>query len=176
MVELVAKRYIKALIESSSLEELKGYAENLAVLSEAFYEEKAGAFLLSPEVEENKKAEVLLSLLKESDAKFTNFVKLLASKKRISIIPDLYRELVERLHFLENRFEGVVYSETELKREEINEIEQTLSKRVGAQIELKPAPGEFDGIKVEVESLGIEISFSRSRIKSQIIEHILKAI
>jgi F-type H+-transporting ATPase subunit delta len=35
---------------------------------------------------------------------------------------------------------------------------------------------DFNGIKVAVEGLGIEINFSKDRIDSQIIEHIIKAI
>jgi len=35
---------------------------------------------------------------------------------------------------------------------------------------------DFDGIKVDVDGLGVEISFSRSRISDQIVDHILKAI
>ena len=33
-----------------------------------------------------------------------------------------------------------------------------------------------NGIKVDVADLGVEINFSKSRINSQIVEHIVKAI
>ena len=35
---------------------------------------------------------------------------------------------------------------------------------------------DFDGVKMKIEDLGLEIHFSKSRINSQIIEHIAKAI
>ncbi|MFY4842872.1 F0F1 ATP synthase subunit delta, partial [Aliarcobacter butzleri] len=35
---------------------------------------------------------------------------------------------------------------------------------------------EYDGIKVGIDGLGGEISFSKDRLKSQLIDHILKAV
>ena len=176
MEELVAKRYVKALIESSNIEELENYLNYLEALSKAFENKDIAQILYSPEIDENKKCELLIESIKDANEKFKNFLKLLAEKKRISLIPDIYKELKNQLYILKNEYEGVVYSESELNDQEIKEIEDSLSKKVGAKIVLKKAPQKYDGIKVEVDSLGIEISFSRSKIKNQIIEHILKAI
>ncbi len=176
MIELVAKRYVKALVESSSKKELEKYSKYLEQLSKAFADKDVRDILLSPEIDESKKAKLLIDSLKDADKKFVNFLKLLAEKKRVYLIPQIFDELRKQLYFVENRFEGKVYSEFDLSEKELKEIEKTLSKRVGSKIVLHKAPQKFDGIKVEVESLGIEISFSRSRIKNQIIEHILKAI
>ena len=35
---------------------------------------------------------------------------------------------------------------------------------------------DYDGIKVDIDGLGVEISFSKDRLKSQLIDHILKAV
>jgi len=176
MVELVSKRYVKALVDVSTKVELKRHSEYLKALSEAFKDKSIASILLSPEINEIKKAELLIASLKDADKKFVNFIKILAQKKRIYLIPQIYKELQNQLNFMENRFEGVVFLETKISNKEIKEIEKILSKKVGSNIILKPAEQRFDGIKVEVEALGIEISFSKSKIKSQIIQHILKAI
>lgn len=176
MEELVAKRYVKALVETSSIKELEKYNELLKVLSDLFEQKEISQILLSPEIDEKKKCELLLDALKDVDDKFKNLIKLLAEKKRIYLIPEISKELQKELYSLKNEYEGLVYSETDLDEKEIKEIEDTLSKRVGAKVVLKKAPQKYDGIKVEVDSLGIEISFSRSKLKNQIIEHILKAI
>ena len=34
----------------------------------------------------------------------------------------------------------------------------------------------YPGIKVELDNLGVEVSFSAERLKAQMCEHILKAI
>jgi F-type H+-transporting ATPase subunit delta len=34
----------------------------------------------------------------------------------------------------------------------------------------------YDGIKVDIDGLGVEIGFAKSKFKSQMIEHILKAV
>jgi len=176
MEELVAKRYIKALVQSSSEGELEKYNDYLKVLSALFVDTQISSILKSPEIDENKKCELLLEAVKNVDSKFKNLIRLLAEKKRISLVPDLSRELQNQLYFIKNEFKGKVYSEFDLSDDELKKIEETLSKRVGAKILLHKEPQKYDGIKVEVDSLGIEISFSRSRIKNQIIEHILKAI
>jgi len=175
MQELVAKRYVKALQKSMSAQELKETLEVLRGIAAAFEDQKIRTLLLSPQIKEEKKAELLLEALKPQNPKIVNLIKLLALKRRLSLIPYLVRELEREIALLEKRFEGCVYSDFELSREEIEKIEKALSKRVGATIVLSPC-GTYDGIRVEVEIVGVEIDFSRSRIKKQLIENILKAI
>jgi len=176
MEELIAKRYVKALIKTSDVKELEKYSQMLEALSSLFKDKKIASILYSPEINEKKKCELLLDGLKEADEKFKNLLKLLAEKKRIYLIEEIAKELKKELYKIKNEYLGKVYSETELSEKEIKEIEESLSKKVGAKIILQKSPQKFDGIKVEVDSLGIEISFSKSKLKNQIIEHILKAI
>ena len=41
---------------------------------------------------------------------------------------------------------------------------------------LEVAKSDYNGIKIELEDLGVEASFSMDRLKAQMIEYILKAI
>ena len=58
----------------------------------------------------------------------------------------------------------------------IEDLSAGLSKKFDSKISLHAVKNDFNGIKVDVEGLGIEINFSKDRIDSQIIEHIIKAI
>jgi F-type H+-transporting ATPase subunit delta len=58
----------------------------------------------------------------------------------------------------------------------MQELSDGLSKKFDSKISLSYVKDDFNGIKVDVQDLGIEINFSKSRINSQMIEHIVKAI
>ena len=176
MEELIAKRYVKALKSVMSESELQKALELFEVVTQLFGDEKIRGVLLSPEVKEEKKAQLLIDALKIEDKKLINFIRLLASKRRIALFPVLAKELKRELALMQKRFTGCVYSDFELSEDELGAIKEALAKRVGAQIELEQCGKEYDGIKVEVDTIGIEIDFSRSRIKKQLIENILKAI
>ena len=55
-------------------------------------------------------------------------------------------------------------------------LEDKFSKRFNASIKLDSQKSEYNGIKIELNDLGVEASFSVDRLKAQMSEHILKAI
>jgi F-type H+-transporting ATPase subunit delta len=73
-------------------------------------------------------------------------------------------------------YEGIIYSDSDIDAKVIEELSGGLCKKFDSNISLSFVKNDFNGIKVEVEGLGIEIDFSKDRIDSQIIEHIIKAI
>ncbi len=176
MEELIAKRYVKALVESANEKELEEISLYLTSLSTLFKDWKIKEILTSPEVSAEEKLSLLLEPFQGVNKKFVNLMKLLAQKGRLSLIPLMAKELKNRLAFMKKSFEGRVYSEFELTKEEISKIEKALEKRIGADVHLYQANEKYDGIKVEVDTIGIEIEFSKSKIKKQLIENILKAI
>ena len=176
MEELIAKRYVKALLQSASLDELKEIESYLQAIATLFKEWKIKEIIISPEVSEKEKLELLLGGLKNPNKKFVNLIKLLAQKRRLSLIPHLAKELENQIALMQRSFQGRIYSEYDLGEQEIAEIEKALSKRIGAEVKLHQTDQKYDGIKVEVDTVGIEIEFSKSKIKKQIIENILQAI
>ena len=176
MEELVAKRYVKALKEAMSKEELQEALQLFETVAALFADQKIKDLLYSPEVKEDQKAALLIDVLGLENKKLINLFKLLAQKRRLTLIPYLAKDLKRELALMERRFEGCVYSDFELSQEELAQIQEALSKKSGATIELKQCGKEYDGIKVEVETIGLEIDFSRSKIKRQLIDNILKAI
>ncbi|BCD67779.1 F0F1 ATP synthase subunit delta [Nitratiruptor sp. YY09-18] len=175
MEELIAKRYIKALVEVSSLEELKAYEEFFTTLANLFKERKIKETLTSPEVKSDVKLSFLLDAVK-GNKKLENFIKILAQKNRFSIIPSLAKELQDTIAKLEKKYIAKLYSSYELSQEELQKLAQALAKRVGADVEIEKVDDAYDGLKVEVETAGVEIDFSKSKIKKQLIENILQAI
>jgi F-type H+-transporting ATPase subunit delta len=77
---------------------------------------------------------------------------------------------------MNNSYTGVVYTNNELDAKYMSSIEEQFSKKFNVNLSLSQNVCDYDGIKVDIDSLGVEISFSKERLKSQMIDHILKAV
>jgi len=177
MEELIAKKYIKALKIGSDLKYIQSARDVFTILSDSFKEEKFMSIVSSPNVSSEEKSTLLLEAVKpvKSD-KLNNFIKLLVEHKRINIIPAIARELDKDIAVSTKTFSGKVFSDSEIDKKTMKSLSTGLGKKFDSKISLEFVKNDFNGIKVEVEGLGIEINFSKDRIDSQIIEHIIKAI
>lgn len=176
MKELVAKRYVKALVQSCSDEELKGVLLELAKISAVYGIEKFRTILESPDVNKSKKLEFLLSMVENNNSKIQNLIKLLNEKDRLMIIPSIKKELQTQVSLKENIFEGEVLSNWYITKEQLAKLEKGFGRKFGATVKLESKQNEYPGIKISLDELGIEASFSVDRLKAQMAEHILKAI
>ena len=177
MEELIAKRYIKAMNSSADIASIQNMASVFSVLAESFKDEKFVQIIDNPNVSSNDKSEILLEAVASADSsQVNNLIKLLVENKRINIIPAIAQELNKDIARSTKTYEGLVYSDTKITVKTMKELSDGLGKRFDSKITLTYVKNDFDGIKVDVEDLGIEINFSKSRIDSQMIEHIIKAI
>jgi len=177
MEQLIAKRYVKALMASMNDKEIEKASRAIASIAAAFEDEKFAGIMASPEVRKEKREELVVSLLGEkADKKLVNFLKVLGVHNRFALIPQIARQLEKELQHRANRYEGVVESAVEIDEKLLKELESSLSKYADASIVLKPVKSERDGIRVMVEDLGLEASFSKERVASDMISHILKAL
>ncbi|WP_457744735.1 F0F1 ATP synthase subunit delta [Sulfurimonas sp.] len=177
MEELIAKRYIKALLSDSDLEFVKNVTLLFGILSESFENEKFLTIMASSEISVQDKTSMLLDAVKPANSnKIDNLIKLLVENKRINIIPAIACELKKDLANLTKTYNGVISSDTDINPSVIEDLSKGLGKKFNSAISLSFIKNDFNGIKVEVNDLGIEINFSKDRINSQIIEHIIKAI
>ncbi len=177
MEELIAKRYIKALKANADLDSMKEMTTVFSTLAQSFKNDKFLNIIDNPNVDVKEKSTILLDAVKQANSsKIDNFIKLLVENKRISIIPAIANELQKDIAHSTKTYEGVVYSDTNIDTKLIENLSAGLGKKFNATITLKSVKNDFNGIKVDVEGLGIEINFSKDRIDSQIIEHIIKAI
>ena len=177
MEELIAKKYIKAIKNSSDISSMENITAIFSVLAESFKDAKFVQIINNPNIKKDQKSEILLAAVKSADSKeINNLIKLLTEHNRLNIIPALAEVLRKELASSTKTYAGNVYSDSEIDAKVMKDLNNGLSKKFDSNITLSFVKNDFNGIKVDVEDLGIEINFSKDRINSQIIEHIVKAI
>jgi F-type H+-transporting ATPase subunit delta len=133
--------------------------------------------LTSPIVPAEKKTEMILSALgNDVDTTLVNFIKILGENKRLDLIPAIAKVLNAELQKESNKYEGVLKSSKKLGKEELSKLEKTLEKYTGSKIKLTQEKTDLDGLRVSVDDLGIEVNFSKERVKEQLIDFIKKSL
>ncbi|MCF6339638.1 MAG: F0F1 ATP synthase subunit delta [Sulfurimonas sp.] len=177
MEELIAKKYIKAMKKGSDIKTMQNIALIFSAISKSFNDKKFIQIMNNPDVTKNQKSDILLSAVKSVGSKeVENLIKLLIEHNRINIIPAIAEVMRKDITATSRKYDGVVYSDSDISKKVIKDLSNGLGKKFDSKISLKFIKNDFNGIKVDVEDLGVEISFSKTRINSQIIEHIVKAI
>lgn len=177
MEELIAKRYIKALKKSSDSESIKEMGAVFQALAKEFENKKFFEIINNPDVSKEKKSEILLEAVKSAQSqKIENLIKLLIENNRISIIPAIAEGIRKDIAIIERTYKGVIHSNSDVDAKVIQDLSDGLGNKFNSNISLDFVKDDFNGIKVDVEDLGLEINFSKTRINDQMIEHIIKAI
>ena len=177
MNDLVAKRYVKALVDGRDNKVINSISDKLNIISSAFADEKFNSIVSSPEVAVSAKVNLVISLVDLSnDTILSNFIKLLGEKRRLNIIPEIAFELKTQIAKMNSSYVGTVYTNKELSNSYISSIEEQFSKKFNVKLSLSQNVCDYDGIKVDIDGLGVEISFSKDRLRTQLINHILKAV
>lgn len=176
MNDLIAKRYVKALIDGRDSQSINVINEKLNIICSAFADDKFSSIISSPEVADNAKVGLIISLVDGVDNVLGNFIKLLGEKRRLALLPFIANELNTQIAKMNNNYIGVIYTGQELSNDYVSSIEEQFSKKFDVKLSLSQNIGDYDGIKVDIDGLGVEISFSKDRLKSQLIDHILKAV
>lgn len=177
MEELIAKRYIKALKSNADVASMENVTSIFSTLAESFKDDKFVSIIANPNVNAKDKSDILLDAVKSANSnQINNLIKLLVENRRIEIIPAIAKELQKDMAKSTKTYNGVISSNSDINDTVIQELNNGLGKRFDSTISLAFVKNDFNGIKVEVEGLGVEINFSKDRIDSQIIEHIIKAI
>jgi len=176
MKGIIAKKYVNALMKSCNDSEINSIEKSINEISSAFGSTKFNNIILSPDLSDEKKEEFVLSLLSKSEGKIVNFIKLLSANDRLTLIPAISKELKYQISLKSNSYEGEVISNFEISKEQITKLEENFSKKFSASIKLNAQVSDYPGVKIQLDDLGVEVSFSLDRLKSQMVEHILKAI
>jgi F-type H+-transporting ATPase subunit delta len=176
MIDLVAKRYVKALMSSTDNSGLSSIYNELVSISSAYSDEKFLLIISSTEVTINSKIDLILSFIDNVSSTVTNLVKLLGEKKRLDIIPSIVEVLKKELAVINNSYEGVIYTNVKLDDVEVEKLTSQFAAKFGVSLTLTQNVCDYDGIKVDIDGLGFEVGFSKERLKAQMIDHILKAV
>jgi F-type H+-transporting ATPase subunit delta len=175
MEELIAKRYASAL--SSVAKDLPAILEVLNVLSEVTGSSEVKSTLTSPIISSEKKTEMILSTLGESaDISLVNFIKILGENNRLDLIPAIVKVLNADQQRVANEYEGVLKSASTLDAKTLADLEKTLKTYTGSTIKLTQEKTDLEGLRVSVDDLGIEVNFSKQRVKEQLIDFIKKSL
>ncbi len=172
----IAKKYVNALIRSCSDKELNQLYKELKDLSLVYSEDRFMNIILSPDVKNLEKENFVLSLVDNKNKKFVNFLKLLSQNDRLELIPLICDELRYQVAVKNNKFNGIIMSDFKITKAKIKTLEESFSSKFNSTIKLEKSEEEYSGVKVEIDDLGVEVSFSLERLKAQMSEHILKAI
>jgi len=170
------KKYVKALVETTTKEHLETIYNQLVAIKEVSKSEKFKLIILSPVIDNNKKVEFIINTLKIDDEKVKNLIKLLSLKNRLNQLDSLVDLLKDTIANLTGNYKGYVYSKDSLSESKIAEIESKLSKRFEKNIKLEQKVSEKTGIQVYVDSLNIEIAIYEDDIKTKLIKNIIRAI
>ena len=177
MQELIAKRYVKSLGEATGSESLANIAEIFNALSACFSDEKFTSVMQNPEVANADKESILLDAVKSAQSeKLNNFIKLMVENGRISTIPAMAEEMRKEIARSSKNYSGIVYSNEDVDAKTLTDLSSGLGKKVDATVVLEFEKSDYEGLKVEVKDLDMEINFSKTRVNAQLVEHILKAI
>ena len=176
MEELIAKRYAQALLSVADKKEKAVFIKAINDIAASFEDADVRAMIEAPIVSVKAKVESVLAALGDSaDEKLVNFIKLLGEKKRLSIMPALANVLNAQMQKESNAYDGIVKSKTKLDKGDIGELEETLKRYTGSSIKLNQEKSDLDGLRVAVDDLGIEVNFSKERVKEQLIDFIMKS-
>jgi F-type H+-transporting ATPase subunit delta len=176
MSDVIAKKYVKALMNSVDNATLDNMLTQLNSVVPAFSDAKFQNIIFSNEVSKDQKESFILSLFENIDDKSVNFLKLLNTNGRLADIPAITNELQKQISIKNNIYNGKIISDFEVSSDKIKDIESSLSNKLGSTINLENEVTDYPGIKVEIDDLGVEVSFSTDRLKAQMAEHILKSI
>lgn len=175
MEELIAKRYAQAL--SSVSTDLPAILEVLNVLSEVTGSPEIKSTFISPIISSEKKTEIILAALgQNADTSLVNFIKILGENKRLDLIPAITKVLNAEQQRVSNKYEGVVKSTSSLDEATLANLEETLKRYTGSTIKLTQEKSDLEGLRVLVDDLGIEVNFSKQRVKEQLIDFIKKSL
>jgi F-type H+-transporting ATPase subunit delta len=176
MIDLVAKRYVKALMTDRNKDDLTSVYNELCSISSAYTDSKFTLIIASTDVSVDQKIDLVLSFVENCSDTTKNLVKLLAAKKRLDILPGIVESLKQELAVMNNQYEGVVYTNKELSSSDLENLNAQFAKKFNVELNLVQNVCDYNGVKVDIDGLGVEVSFSKERLKSQMIEHILKAV
>ncbi|MBN2721358.1 MAG: F0F1 ATP synthase subunit delta [Campylobacterales bacterium] len=178
MEELVAQRYAKAIFAINDSKLISQYAEIFTQLSNAFASTPSIVNgLNSPLLSDESKTQSILDALgKTADTRLINFIKILGENKRLALIPAIAKIVNAELQKEQNSYQGVIRSQKSLGKSEVTELEDALAKYTGSKISLTQETSDFEGLRVLVEDLGIEVNFSKQRVKEQLIDYINRSL
>lgn len=136
----VARRYARALLEASAPPAVGAIAEQLGALAGLVGSTPAlGDVIRNPvysRAQRHAVLEGLIQLIKPESPTLPNFLRLLADRHRLAMLPDISRLFGDMADQRAGRVRGTVTSAVPLDPDAIPQLERTLSQVMGKQVVL----------------------------------------
>lgn len=164
MAELntLARPYANAAFErAQTTERLSDWSDMLSALTSVVRHEDMQKLIGNPLLTRDKLVELMLAASESYlDAEGRNFVRLLAEKHRLSLVPYIAALYEARRAEAERRMKVQVYSAVELTEERKSALARALSTRLNREValECKTEPGLIGGVLIQAGDLVIDRS------------------
>jgi F-type H+-transporting ATPase subunit delta len=134
--QTLARPYATAIFEQAKQQnQLNEWLNILALLAKIAEHAELGNWLKSS-VSSEKKAQLLMQLLGPQPQEVRNAVTLLAEKKRLDLLAEIYHQYQNSKHLFEQMQTVQVRSAFPLTSAQQTSLQQALSKKIGRNIEL----------------------------------------
>lgn len=176
MVSSVSKKYTRALAGIQSDVELKESLTALNSISSALKISKFQDILASKDVSVEQKVALISEISGSKDTKIANLISLLLKAGKVEIVPAIAEEIRELLAAKSGKAEGKVTASFDVGSEDLEVISKALGAKLQREIGLsfnKTDAAHFNGIKVEIDDLGVEVEINKDALKKSVIAHIL---
>ena len=162
MAELttLARPYAKAAFEYAiEAKQLAEWSEMLGFAAQVVNDESMQQLLTSPHFTKEDQTAAMLKVVEDKfDAKGVNFIKLLAQNKRLLALP----EIEVLFNYLRSEFEKIieaqVTSASELNEQQITQLKEKLSAKLGRKVEISVDLNAdlLGGLIIQAEDLVID--------------------
>lgn len=176
MTSSIAKKYARALIATFSTEELKALLLFLKSLESALNNKQITDLITSPFLSKTQKMSALLACASHTNQKIQNFLKILVASDRLMIISHIAHEIEKKVFEHNKEYIANLSSKEKFDENTIKNIQESLARKLNTKLNIHQEQNSIDGIKLAIEDLGIEISFSEQRFGDELKKHILKAL
>ncbi len=171
---MVVEKYTKAFLASLNKDEVAEAYEAIARIALVAKDPKFILIVKSPMLSVEEKLQFLSEIAEYKNEKFINFLRIVLENKREDLFKEIHTSLYEKVSKYFNTYAGVV--EGKVSEDMLKEIENKLSQKFNAEIRLLLKEKDINGIKVFVDILNVEVAINEDKIKSDLINDILKAI
>jgi len=175
MKQNIAKVYVKALQSISDELVVESY-DVFKDLNLAYKDENLRDFISSITATKAQKLALIKELANSKNSSINTLLEILSQNNRFTIIPQLFEELRYMSAIINNSYEGVVSSKDGISDKVVLEFSDKLSKKLSKDIKFEQKNIKDELVRVSIEDLDVEMSFSKEQFKAQMSEHILKAI
>ena len=174
--DVIAKKYARSIYDAYK-GDIKNVLEVLTKIITASKNDDYNKVIQNPFFTDTEKADFVLSILETKENKVINFIKLLAKKNKLIILDSIINYL--NLFYLNDsgKYEGSILASQEMNQKDIDNLSKLVSKKISKDVSLSyKKDSNFNGVKISIEQLDLELAFSKDYIRNKLSSHILKAI